>query len=149
MFVTILAPHVSEMHAIINRLHRASGNERREVTSCGFNYNCLLYWERTRFLSGIPVDVVYPYSNTKWPERARVYAGSCPLDLTPNDSYHQMPTTAFIAHVTRNFAASGSVSPPAGSTVRMLQAVACGSRYSGGLGESYVYREMAECSKRR
>jgi hypothetical protein len=39
--------------------------------------------------------------------------------------------------------------PPAGSDAQMLQVVACGSRDSGGVGESYVYRGMAQCSKRR
>jgi hypothetical protein len=59
--------------------------------------------------------------------------------MTPKDCHHHMLATAFIAHVTMGFAASGSVYPPAGSYAQMLQAVARGSRDSGGVGVSYVY----------
>ena len=69
--------------------------------------------------------------------------------MSSNHYDHHMAVTDFVAHVMMSIAASGSVTPTAGSNVQMLPAVAYGSRDSGGVGESYVYRGMAECSERR
>jgi hypothetical protein len=37
-------------------------------------------------------------------------------DMRPNDCHHHMAVTGFVAHVTMDFAASGSVSPPVPQT---------------------------------
>jgi hypothetical protein len=58
VFVTTIAPPVSEKHAIVfPGFIKQRGTKGEEGTSCGVNYisSC---GERTRFLSGIPVDVV-------------------------------------------------------------------------------------------
>jgi hypothetical protein len=98
---------------VITRLHRASGNERVEGTASESSYICLLYGREPDsyrgFLSVLSTCIV----TQNGPQLDRVSAGSGPLDMTPNDCHHHMPTTYLIAHVTMNFAASGSVSPPA------------------------------------
>jgi hypothetical protein len=78
MFVTIIAPVDSDKHAIINRLHRASGNERREVTSCGVNYNCLLLLGEIPILIGDSYGGYLPHIVTQredYPAYIRSYSG--------------------------------------------------------------------------
>jgi hypothetical protein len=77
VLVTHIAPPVSEKHAIINRLYRASGNERGK----GYQLQCQLYfllWGENPILIGDSYGGYLPYIVTQredYPAYIRSYSG--------------------------------------------------------------------------